>query len=56
MDNEIKNEQLKLANHFSKLTIDEKEKQGLALMCWLQGYEAGFQSAKQEELKKADDR
>ena len=51
MDNEIRKEQMKLAEHFKGLPMDEKQKQGFALMCWLQGYEAGYQSAKQEEQK-----
>ena len=51
MDKAIESEQIKLAEHFKKLPIEEKAKQGLALMCWLQGYETGYQSAKQEELK-----
>lgn len=49
MNTEIEKEQIKLAKHFSGLPIEEKQKQGLALMCWLQGYETGYQSAKQEE-------
>ena len=51
MNKEIEQEQIKLAEHFRKLSIEERQKQGLALMCWLQGYETGYQSATQEEYK-----
>ena len=49
MNKEIENEQNQIADHFKSLPIEEREKQGFALMCWLQGYEAGYQSAKQSE-------
>ena len=51
MDKSIEKEQIKLAEHFSKLSFEERQKQGFALMCWMQGYEAGYQTAKQEEPK-----
>ena len=51
MDDMIREEQLKLANHFKGLSADERQKQGFALMCYLQGYEAGYQSALQSEKK-----
>ena len=49
MDKAIENEQMKLAEHMKNLSVEEREKQGFALMCWLQGYEAGYQSVKQSE-------
>ena len=55
MNKEIENEQKKLAEHFKKLPIEEREKQGLGLMCWLQGYEVGYQSAKQNEQRDKHD-
>ena len=54
MNETIKLEQQKLAQHMSNLSIEEREKQGFALMCYLQGYEAGYQSAIQNEKKRAD--
>ena len=51
MDKAIENEQIKLAEHFGKLPIEEKQKQGLALMCWLQGYETGFPTRRSSDLK-----
>lgn len=55
MNKEIEKEQKKLAEHLKKLPIEEREKQGLGLMCWLQGYEVGYQSAKQSEQRDKDD-
>jgi len=49
VDDMIREEQIKLANHFKGLSADERQKQGFALMCYLQGYEAGYQSAMQNE-------
>ena len=51
MDEAIRNEQEKLANHLKGLSAEEREKQGFALMCYIQGYEAGYQSAKQSETR-----
>lgn len=53
MDEEIKKEQEKLAEHLKKLPREELERQGMGIMCWLQGYEVGFQSAsnKKEDKK-----
>lgn len=46
MEEAIKNEQKKLADHFKGLnSMEARERQGFALMCYLQGYEAGYQSA-----------
>lgn len=53
MNEAIKNEQDKLAQHLKKLSAEEREKQGFGLMCWLQGYEVGYQSG---ASKKKDER
>ena len=42
MSDEIKIEEEKLAKNLSG---DEREKKGFALLCYLQGFEAGYQSA-----------
>ncbi len=52
MDEAIKKEQEKLANHMKKLSSEERQKQGFGLMCWLQGYEVGYQSAQNEKETK----
>ena len=42
MNENIKIEEEKLAK---RLSGDEREKKGFALLCYLQGFEAGYQSA-----------
>ena len=56
MNKDIEIEQKKLAEHMKGLSNEERQKQGVALMCWLQGYEVGYQSAKQIEKSENDDR
>lgn len=45
MDDAIRNEQQKLADHLKSLPREELEKQGMGIMCWLQGYQVGYNSA-----------
>lgn len=52
MDEKIKEEQEKLANHMKKLSTDEREKQGLAMLAYLQGYEIGYQTAQLDKKDK----
>lgn len=52
MNDSIKKEQKKLAEHMKNLSAKERQKQGFAMMCWLQGYETGYESAKQQENDK----
>ena len=57
MSDEIRQEQEKLAQRLSKLSVKEKEKQVYGMMCWLQGHEAGFQaglSAREDSHENAD--
>ena len=49
MDKNIAKEQKKLAEHLKNLSADERQRQGFGMMCWLQGYEVGYQSAKSRE-------
>lgn len=44
MDQEIREEQEKLARKLKALNSDERQKQVYGLMCWLQGHEAGYQA------------
>ena len=50
VDKGIEKEQQKLADHFKRLPIAEKQMQTIALMSWLQGYETGYQSAKEGDV------
>lgn len=52
MDEKINAEEEKLANHMKKLSTEEREKQGLVMLAYLQGYEAGYQASKLESSKK----
>ena len=52
MNDAIKKEQKKLAEHMKCLSVEERKRQGYALMCWLQGFEAGIESAKQKQEAK----
>ena len=54
MNEMIKEEQKKLASHLDGLSGEERKKQGFALMCYLQGYEAGYQSALQNDGAKEE--
>ena len=49
MDDEIKNEQMKLAKHLRNLSPETRQTQGLLLMAYLQGFEIGYQTAKSEK-------
>lgn len=44
MNEEIRTEQERLANHLKSLKVDEREKQAYGMLCWLQGHEAGYQA------------
>lgn len=46
MNEAIKQEQEKFADNFKNISAEKVEEKSLALLCWLQGYEAGYQSAK----------
>ena len=52
MSEEIKQEQEKLANHLKNLSAEARQKQGLALMSYLQGFEIGYQTAQLEKEEK----
>jgi len=52
MDEKIKAEQEKLANHMKKLSTEERQKQGLAMLAYLQGYETGYQTAQLESSER----
>ena len=49
MDESIKSEQEKLANYLNGLSAEEMEKRDFGVMCWLQGYEVGYQSAMEKK-------
>lgn len=52
MDESIKKEQEKLANHLKNLSPEARQKEGMAIMCYMQGYEVGYQTAMEEKCKK----
>lgn len=52
MNEAIKNEQKKLADNLKNSTPEQIEKKGFALLCWLKGYECGYESAKEKRNKK----
>jgi len=52
MDNSIKKEQKKLADNLKNSSKEQIEKKGFALLCWLKGYEVGYESAKEKRETK----
>ena len=48
MDEAIKKEQEKLAENLKNMSAEDMEKKGFALLCWLKGYEVGYESAKEK--------
>ena len=52
MDESIKKEQKKLADNLANSTAKEIEKKGFALLCWLQGYQTGYESCKDRREQK----
>ena len=49
MEESIKKEQEKLTKYLKNLTKDELEKQGIAIMGYIHGFEAGMESAKKRK-------
>lgn len=52
MNEAIEKEQKKLADNLKNSTEEQFEKKGFALLCWLKGYECGFESAKEKRKQK----